>query len=107
MATKNCEAFLNHLESWIEGERSASAKAHFHDCAACQAVIADLTAIRTEARSWSALESEAPEHVWVALRAQLEQEGLIRSSEPERIVTPVVASNADWLTGFFGRIPRP
>jgi hypothetical protein len=106
MATKNCEAFLD-LESWIEGERSAGANAHFRDCAACQAVIADLTAIRTEAHSWSALESEAPEHVWVALRAQLEQEGLIRSSEPERIVRAVVPSNPDWLRGFLGRIPRP
>jgi hypothetical protein len=107
MATNGCKNFLGRLDSWIEGERPAEAKAHHRDCASCQTVIEDLSAIQIEARSWNQLESEAPERVWTALRAQLEQEGLIRAEQPEREVTPVATSPADWLGGFFARIPRP
>jgi hypothetical protein len=106
MATTNsCKGFLSHLDAWSEGERPADSKAHLRDCASCQAIVADLTAIQTEARSWSALESEAPERVWTSLRAQLEQEGLIHTSETDRAV--VAPSHADWLRGLFSRIPRP
>jgi hypothetical protein len=106
--TDNCNGFLNRLESWIEGERPADAKVHLRDCTSCQAVIADLNAIQTEARSWNALETEAPERVWTALRTQLEQEGLIRTAETDRVVAAVAApSHADWLRGLFSRIPRP
>ena len=77
MATNGCKNFLGRLDSWIEGERPAEAKAHLRDCASCQTVIEDLSAIQIEARSWNQLESEAPERVWTALRAQLEQEGLV------------------------------
>src|ERR1700689_5067813 len=91
MATNGCKNFLGRLDSWIEGERPAEAKAHLRDCASCQTVIEDLSAIQIEARSWNQLESEAPERVWTALRAQLEQEGLIRAEQPEREVTPVAA----------------
>jgi hypothetical protein len=109
MATTNsCKGFLSHLDAWSEGERPADSKAHLRDCASCQAIVADLTAIQTEARSWSALESEAPERVWTSLRAQLEQEGLIHTSETDRAVVAVVApSHADWLRELFSRIPRP
>ena len=107
MATEGCKDFLSRLDSWIEGERSADAKAHFGDCASCQAVIDDLSAIQIEAGSWKQAELEAPERVWTSLRAQLEQEGLIRADQPEREVTPVAASPANWLSGFFARIPRP
>ena len=92
MATNGCKNFLGRLDSWIEGERPAEAKAHLRDCASCQTVIEDLSAIQIEARSWNQLESEAPERVWTALRAQLEQEGLIRAEQPEREVTPVATS---------------
>jgi hypothetical protein len=107
MANNNCKGFLSQLESWVEGEHSADAKAHLRDCAACQAVVADLTAIETAARSWSALELEPPERVWTALRAQLEEEGLIHSAQPERVAAPAAPSHGGWLQGFFDRIPRP
>jgi hypothetical protein len=107
MANNNCKVFLSQLESWVEGEHSADAKTHLRDCAVCQAVVADLAAIQTEARSWSALELEPPERVWTALRAQLEEEGLIRSAQPDRVDTPVAQSYGGWLRGFFDRIPRP
>src|ERR1700679_2642621 len=107
MATNGCKNFLRRLDSWIEGERPAEAKAHLRDCASCRTVIEDLSAIQIEAASWNQLESEAPERVWTALRAQLEQEGLIRAEQPEREVTPVATSPADWLGAFFSPIPRP
>jgi hypothetical protein len=107
MATNGCKSFLGRLDSWIEGERPAEAKAHFRDCASCRAIIEDLSAIQIEARSWKQLEAEAPERVWTALRAQLEQEGLIRAEQPEREVTPAATSPADWLGALFARIPRP
>src|SRR6202041_649758 len=107
MATNGCENFLGRLDSWFEGERPPEAKAHFRDCASCQTVIEDLSAIQIEARSWNQLESEAPERVWTALRARLEQEGLIRAEQPEREVTSTAPSPADWLGAWFARIPRP
>src|ERR1700721_2479161 len=107
MATDRCKDFLGRLDSWIAGERPAEAKAHFRDCASCQAVVEDLNAIQIEARSWRQLESEAPERVWTALRAQLEHEGCIRAEQPEREAAPVASSLADWLAAVFARIPRP
>jgi len=107
MATNRCKDFLSQLDSWIEGERPVDAKAHFRDCASCQAVIEDLSAIQIEARSWKQLELEAPERVWTSLRAQLEREGLIRSDQPDRVAATVVPSHAGWLGEFFNRIPRP
>jgi hypothetical protein len=108
MATDRCKGFLGRLDSWISGERPAEAKAHFHDCTSCQAVVEDLNAIQIEARSWKELESEAPERIWIALRAQLEQEGLIcAEQQPEREAAPVASSPADWLGAVFARIPRP
>ena len=41
------------------------------------------------------------------MRAQLEQEGLIRAEQPEREVTPAATSPVDWLGALFARIPRP
>ncbi|MFY9803836.1 MAG: hypothetical protein WA211_20440 [Candidatus Acidiferrales bacterium] len=109
MATINCEEFLNHLEPWMEGERNAQAQAHLRDCPHCFAIVNDLNAIQAEARSWSASETEAPERVWVSLRAQLEQEGLIHdtvlaSEQPQHARE---AARPSWLRGLFGGLPRP
>jgi hypothetical protein len=109
MAITKCERFLDHLEPWMEGERRADIQAHFRNCPQCQAILNDLEAIRAEARTWSASETEAPEHVWVSLREQLEQEGLIRDADahsPSRERGRVAASQG-WLRGLFGGIPRP
>jgi hypothetical protein len=109
MAIIKCEVFLDHLEPWLEGERRADAQAHLRDCPRCLAIVNDLKAIQAEARTWSATETDAPERVWVSLRAQLEQEGLIRDAaavsahreqnQPE--------AKPGWLYGLFGGLPRP
>ena len=82
MATITCREFLLYLEPWMEGERPPDAQAHLRACPNCSSIIKDLQMIQTEAGSWSAVEHDAPERVWTSLRAQLEQEGLIRETIP-------------------------
>src|SRR5271170_6795938 len=82
MATITCREVLAHLEPWMEGERPLDLQAYLRTCAHCSSVVNDLESIHTEASSWSAAEQDAPERVWTSLRAQLEQEGLIRDAIP-------------------------
>ncbi|MGA7916063.1 MAG: hypothetical protein WCA00_12565 [Candidatus Acidiferrales bacterium] len=109
MAIIKCEEFLDHLESWMDGERSAAAQAHLRDCPRCLAIVNDLNAIHAEARTWSAAETDAPERVWVSLHAQLVEEGLIRDAvtdtAPRAQAHP--AANHGWLRGLFAGLPRP
>jgi hypothetical protein len=55
----------------------AAARAHIVSCSACQSFVADLTSIVDAARELPA-ELEPPARVWVSLRAQLENEGIIK-----------------------------
>src|SRR6266436_5174527 len=55
-----------------------AARAHLAGCCSCQNLVADLTAIVATAHLLPA-EVEPPARVWVSLRAQLEQEGIIKS----------------------------
>src|SRR5271170_7718620 len=108
MATITCREFLAYLEPWMEGERPQDAQAHLRTCRHCSSVVSDLELIHSEARSWNAAEQEAPERVWTSLRAQLEQEGLIRDAVPAREDAPKVqAPRAGWFSGLFPRLPRP
>ena len=103
MATMTCKAFLNHLEPWMDGSHPPDAEAHLRNCPDCRNVIADLNAIRSEARSWNTEEVEPPARIWTSLRSQLEQEGLIRddrSPQPQ-------PSNSGWFSGWFAGLPRP
>jgi hypothetical protein len=109
MAIIKCDEFFDHLEPWMEGERSADAQAHLRDCPRCLALVSDLNAIQAEARAWSASETDAPERVWVSLRAQLEQEGLIHDAVPVLVAREQAhpAVKPGWLHGLFGGLPRP
>jgi len=107
MATITCREFLNYVEPWMEGERPPEAQAHVRTCPHCSGVIKDLEMIHTEARSWNASEQDAPERVWTALRAQLEQEGLIRGTVPaSKDRAHNAAPRAGWFAGLFPRLPR-
>jgi hypothetical protein len=101
MGMSACNEFLSQLDAWLEGERPASARAHLRDCARCRGVAEDLGAIREVARDWAAAEADPPARVWTSLRAQLEQEGLIR--EGRRGTSPWTS----WLDEIFAGIPRP
>ncbi len=82
MSVANCSAFLEQLDQWMEGERSPAAEAHLRSCKACGNLIADLDSIRDTAPSLAATDPEPSERVWSALRAQLEDEGLIHAAHP-------------------------
>ena len=68
------------------------------DCAACRALSADLGAIRDAALELSTAEEAPPERVWIALRNQLEAEGLIRESQPVSRATAPARSS--WWSPF-------
>ena len=99
MASPSCSQFLNQLESWIDGERNPAAQAHFGSCAHCRALVQDLGAIQAAAQEWGGAE-EAPERVWLSIRSQLEQEGVIRTA-------PVKPARLAWFRGWFAALPRP
>ncbi|GAC1662576.1 MAG: hypothetical protein NVS9B4_16470 [Candidatus Acidiferrum sp.] len=67
-----------------------TAVAHLAECPACQGFISDLTSIVNLAHEVPA-EVEPPARIWISLRAQLEQEGLISSP-----VHPAVPASAWW-----------
>jgi hypothetical protein len=71
-----------------------AARGHVAGCAACSSLIADFEIIVSAANQIPS-EVEPPARVWVALRAQLEAENIIK--EP-RLAAP--AQNAPWWQGF-------
>jgi hypothetical protein len=56
----------------------ADARAHLASCGMCQSLVADLRDIVAVAHTFPA-ELEPPARVWVSLRAQLENEGIIKA----------------------------
>lgn len=110
MATITCREFLAYLEPWMEGERPQDAQAHLRTCRHCSSVVSDLELIHSEARN-SRTEQDAPERVWTSLRAQLEQEGLIRETVPAhgdgpQEVAHVAAPRSGWFGSLFPGLPR-
>jgi hypothetical protein len=103
MNTIGCNEFQNQLGDWMEGERSPEARAHLRTCRECRSLAADLEAIQNTAQSFALDDVKPSPRVWLALRAQLEEEGLIHS---DRHAHPA-RSSAHWLDVIFGAIPRP
>jgi hypothetical protein len=89
-----CEEFEAHLADNVTGPLSLEARRHLEGCSACSDLLADFSAIAVAAKRLPA-EVNPPDRIWVALRAQLEAEKIIR--EP-RVVEPVPATS--WWTGF-------
>jgi hypothetical protein len=101
MATMDCKQFLNQLDSFLEGEKGPDAQAHVLGCANCRGILEDLEAITTVARTMEEAAPEPPVYLWNAIRAQLQQEGIIRDApgaegRPQR----------RWLA-WLGNLPRP
>jgi hypothetical protein len=107
MATMACNEFLKQLESWMEGERGAEARAHVRECAKCRVLVADWDAIVQGAHSWGSEELAPPERVWVSLRAQLEQEGIIREEVRGAAAPRPAEAKRGWFAGIFDALPRP
>jgi hypothetical protein len=102
MSTMDCNEFLNHIDDWIEGMEIPGARDHSRECAQCRALADDLGAIRIGAVTYLETDVEAPARVWVAIRAQLEQEGLIRNSNARPVTT-----RDGWFASIFSFVPRP
>jgi hypothetical protein len=87
------------LERFVEQEGldllGDAQRKHLAECAACQALVADFAALTSAARELPA-EVDPPPQLWLALRAQLEVEKIIRTA-PD----PAASSWADSLAGFF------
>jgi len=90
-----CIQFEQILEQEPDGSLPAAAAAHLEACPGCQFLWDDLLAIRNAGRELGAEETEVPSQLWVALRAQLESEGLVRD-----------AGARGWLAGWFDWSPR-
>jgi hypothetical protein len=87
MQCKEVEAVLER-EGWTPLPEAA--RAHVAGCGSCQSLVEDLTTIVATAHLLPA-EVEPPARVWNALRAQLEQEGIIKTRATER---------GSWWHGF-------
>ncbi len=71
-----------------------AARAHVADCSYCQEFVADLATIVSAANELPT-EVEPPARVWISLRAQLELEGIIKTS-----VVPAHSERPSWWHGI-------
>jgi hypothetical protein len=71
-----------------------AARAHVATCSHCQDFVADFATIVAVANELPA-EVEPPAHVWVALQAQLELEGIVKTP-----VVPAHSERSSWWQGF-------
>ena len=74
-----CQQFMEGAADWMEGRWSSDAQAHRSGCPRCGALLADLEAIRHAAPLLAEPFAEPPERVWLAVRAQLQTEGILRT----------------------------
>lgn len=76
---------------------SPEARQHLTECSACQHYVQDVNTIVALAHELPA-EVEPPARIWISLRQQLEQEGLIR--EAAVAVEPASRPAASWWDSF-------
>jgi len=82
----DCEEFLRQSEEWMEGRRSAQARAHAMECERCRDYVEDLDSIRLLAPQLTALDTAPPERLWQSIHARMIQEGLVRrAGRPRRL----------------------
>lgn len=104
MGTTGCKAFLDQLDSWIEGERTPDARTHAANCSHCRSVAEDFAAISATARTMSDT-PEPPAYLWNSIRARLEDEGIIR--EPRTSAVPACHEFLDQLDSWMDGDRRP
>jgi len=76
-----CQEFESVLEQASEQPMPAEAAAHARQCEYCRSMAADLQTISAMARELSVPDEEPSARVWTQLRAQLVEEGIIRTPE--------------------------
>src|SRR5215471_2588568 len=82
MSARSCSQFQE-VDGWLEREPTGPEKAHLQSCADCRDLLEDLRAIAAAA-PLAQLDGDPPERLWLALRTDLVNEGLIREAAPAR-----------------------
>jgi hypothetical protein len=90
-----CTEFERVLEQDLDGSLPLAAASHLEACPDCRLLWDDIQTIRQVGQELGTDEPEVPGHIWTALRARLESEGLVRGGQ-----------SRGWLAGWFGRAPR-
>jgi len=98
-----CQEFESVLEQASEQPMPAEAAAHLKQCGDCRSLTADLEAITAMARELSVPDEEPPARVWTQLRAQLVEEGIIRTPQ----VQDAPEQKSGWLADVLGFMRRP
>jgi len=99
-----CQEFEAVLEQIDGRPLSADAAAHAAQCRSCSAMAADLELIQTLAHELTIPETEPPDRIWTQVRAQLEQEGIIRVPATD---ARAEKQGAGWFAGIFAWVRRP
>lgn len=113
MSTMDCSQFTSQLDEWMSGERSAAARVHARECQQCRTLAEDFAAIANAARDWSLEDVSPSPRLWNALRAQLQEEGLIRNAArqaaPSVLRQPELAipKSRGWFAGGLAGALRP
>jgi hypothetical protein len=98
-----CQEFESVLEQASEQPMPAEATAHLKQCENCRSLTADLEAITAMARELSVPDEEPPARVWMQLRAQLVEEGIIRTPEFQH----AGPARSGWFAGALSWMRRP
>jgi hypothetical protein len=98
-----CQEFESVLEQASEQPMPAEATAHLKQCENCRSLTADLEAITAMARELSVPDEEPPSRVWTQLRAQLVEEGIIRTPEFQH----AEPARTGWFAGALSWMRRP
>ena len=98
-----CSEFESVLEQASEQPMPAEASAHLTQCENCRSLTADLEAITAMARELSVPDEEPPARVWTQLRAQLVEEGIIRTPEFQH----AEPARSGWFAGALSWMRRP
>ena len=77
-----CDQFERILEQQEYESLPKPALAHIDVCEACRGITLDLGAVRDVAMEMGAEGIAPPEHIWAALRNQLEADGIIHDPQP-------------------------
>jgi hypothetical protein len=94
-----CAQFEQAIEEQPDGPLPAAASLHLEACSNCRGLWNDLDVIRATSSAWGAEEPVPSQRIWIALRAQLEAEGLIHAPIHDPVHAP---RPAGWLAALFG-----
>ena len=98
-----CQEFEAVLEQAGEQPMTAEATAHLTQCGNCRSLAADLETITAMARELCVPDEEPPARVWTQLRAQLVDEGIIRTPELQH----AAEQRSGWFAGTLAFMRRP